>query len=71
MQIVNVGQVLLTLGIFVLFPISMLLILGGALSAGACAAACFTATKRRVRRVHRIQVIIESDAEPELIEKIG
>lgn len=62
---------LLTLGIFVLFPVSMLLIIGGALSAGALAAACFTVSQRRVRRVHRIQVIIEPDAEPELIEKIG
>lgn len=62
---------LLTLGIFVLFPISMLLILGGALSAGAFAAACFTVKQRRIRQVHRIQVIIEPDAKPELIEKIG
>jgi hypothetical protein len=65
-------QVLLTLGIFIrLFPISMLLVVGGALCAGALAASCFTRVRRRVQHVHRIQVVIEPDAKPELLEKIN
>ena len=62
---------LLTLGIFVLFPLSMLLIVGGALGAGAFAAVWFTVSQRQIRQVHRIQVIIEPDSERELIEKTG
>ncbi|MGE5324495.1 MAG: hypothetical protein ACM3SW_16635 [Actinomycetota bacterium] len=59
----------MTLGIFVPLPLSMLLILSGALCAGAFTAAWFTVSQRQSRQVHRIQVIIETDAEPELIEK--
>ena len=62
---------LLTLGISVLLPFSMLLIVGGALAAGALAAACFTVSQRWIPQVRRIQVIIEPKPEPELIEKIG
>src|SRR6185437_7325286 len=65
-------QVLFTLGIFVrLFPISMLLVVGGALCAGGLAAAWFTRARRTIRHVHRIQVVIEPDAKPELLEKIN
>lgn len=63
---------LLTLGIFVvLIPVSMLLVLGGAVCAGLLAAMWFTVSQRRIRHIHRIQVIVEPDTEPELIEKIG
>jgi hypothetical protein len=62
--------VLLTLGTFVFFPISMLLVLGGAVGAGGLAAAWFTVSRRRIRHVHRIQVVIQPDEKPELIEKI-
>lgn len=65
----------MTLGIVVvLIPVSMLLVLGGALCAGLLAAMWFTVSQRRIRhihRIHRIQVIVEPDTEPELIEKIG
>jgi hypothetical protein len=65
-------QVLLTLGIlFRLFPISMLLVVGGALCAGGLAATCFTRARRKIQHVHRIQVVIEPDAKPELLEKIN
>jgi hypothetical protein len=62
--------VLLTLGIVAFFPISMLLVLGGAVGAGALAATWFTASRRRIHHVHRIQVVIQPDEKPELIEKI-
>ena len=61
---------LLTLGIFVLFPVSMLLIVFGAAGAGALAAAWFTVSRRRIREIHRIKVVIQPDRKPELIEKI-
>ncbi|HST79379.1 MAG TPA: hypothetical protein VLN58_12895 [Verrucomicrobiae bacterium] len=65
------SQVLFTLGIFVtLFPISMLLVVGGAVCAGGLAAACFTRARRKVQHVHRIQVVIEPDTKPELLQKI-
>jgi hypothetical protein len=65
-------QVLFTLGIFVrLFPISMLLVVAGAVCAGGLAASCFTRARRKVRHVHRIQVVIEPDTKPELLEKIN
>ena len=62
--------VLLTLGIVVFFPISMLLVLGGAIGAGGLAATWFTVSRRRIHHVHRIQVVIQPDEKPELIEKI-
>jgi hypothetical protein len=62
--------VLSTLGIVVFFPISMLLVLAGAVGAGGLAATWFTVSRRRVRHVHRIQVVIRPDEKPELIEKI-
>ena len=61
---------LLTLGIVAFFPISMLLVLGGAVGAGALAATWFTVSHRRIHHVHRIQVVIQPDEKPELIEKI-
>jgi len=48
----------------------MLLVLGGAVGAGALAATWFTVSRRRIRHVHRIQVVIQPDEKPELIEKI-
>jgi hypothetical protein len=62
--------VLFTLAIFVVFPFSMLLVLCGALGAGAVAATFLTVSRRRTRHVHRIQVVIQPDQKPELIEKI-
>jgi hypothetical protein len=62
--------VLLTLGIVIFIPISMLLVLGGAVGAGGLAATWFTVSRRQIRHVHRIQVVIQPDQKPELIEKI-
>jgi hypothetical protein len=65
-------QVLFTLGILVrLFPISMLLVVGGAVCAGSLAASCFTRARRKIQHIHRIQVVIEPDTKPELLEKIN
>jgi hypothetical protein len=49
----------------------MLLVVGGALCAGGLAAAWFTRARRNIRHVHRIQVVIEPDTKPELLEKIN
>jgi hypothetical protein len=62
--------VLLPLGIVVFFPISMLLVLAGAVGAGALAATWFTVSRRRIHHVHRIQVVIKPERKRELIEKI-
>ena len=61
---------LLTLGIVAFFPISMLLVLAGAVGGGALAATWLTVSRRRVRHVHPIQVVFQANEKPELIEKI-
>ncbi len=62
-------QVLVTLGLFISIPVSVLLIMLGAIGAGMAAAAWFTAESRRARRMHVVTVVIEPDTEPELLEK--
>lgn len=51
------------------FPLSMLLILCGALGVGAIAAIWFAADRGRTTQ-HVIKVVIHPDTEPELVEKI-
>jgi hypothetical protein len=58
-----------TLGLFISIPVSMLLVVFGAICAGMVAAAWFTAESRRARRVHVVTVVIEPEPEPELLEK--
>lgn len=57
--------------LFLVLPFSVLLILCGAIGAGAIAATWFAAEQERARQRHVIKVVIQPDTEPELIEKIS
>jgi hypothetical protein len=52
-------------------PFSMLLIVCGALCAGAFAAMWFAVDQGRTRQVQVLRVVIQPDTEPELVEKIS
>jgi hypothetical protein len=52
-------------------PLSMLLIVCGALCAGAFAAMWFALDQGSTRQVQVLRVVIQPDTEPELVEKIS
>lgn len=52
-------------------PLSVLLIVCGALGAGAIAAMWFAADRNRTVQRQVITVVIQPDTEPELVEKIS
>lgn len=52
-------------------PLSVLLIVCGALGAGAIAAMWFAADRNRTMQRQVITVVIQPDTEPELVEKIS
>jgi hypothetical protein len=57
--------------LFLALPFSVLLIVCGALGAGALAATWFAAEQELTRQPHVIKVVIQPDTERELIEKIS
>jgi hypothetical protein len=62
---------ILNLLLFFALPLSVLLIICGALCFGALAAIWFAVEQNRTGQVQVLRVVIHPDTEPELIEKIS
>lgn len=62
---------LLNFVLFFALPLSVLLILFGAVGAGTIAATWFAAEQETARRRRVVKVVIQPDTERELVEKVG